>query len=149
MILELALVAAIQTQTTTCSTVAGITTCNSYAPPVMAPPPPLQFPQPNNNAFQNGVDLGRSMRAAQAVPLDPARCARGDWLFSGCSRGEHDAARAQRDRQQRAQAARDETMGLLQTGDCEGAVRASLGTGDLDFAGQVRAYCASPSPAPK
>jgi hypothetical protein len=31
---------------------------------------------------------------------------------------------------------------LLAKGDCEGAIHAALSSGDMEFVGQVRAYCA-------
>lgn len=72
-------------------------------------------------------------------------CAGGDWLIAGCSYGAHREAREAREAQQRAATARDRAMALLRQDDCRGAVNAALDTGDLRFATEVRAFCATPA----
>lgn len=70
-------------------------------------------------------------------------CAGGDWWLVGCSAGAHREAREARDAQQRSAGARERAMTLLQANDCAGAQREALGSGDLNFAREVRAYCAA------
>lgn len=114
MLLELAMVLAVQNSTTTCQpNAAGQVVCATK---------------------ENGAEA-------------TGRCARGDWFLAGCTRGEHDEAREARAAQQRAAEARQRTMTLLQGGDCAGAVREALATGDLQFATDVRTFCAA-APAP-
>lgn len=138
MILALALGLAMQAQTTTCNTAFGTTTCNTYRP---ASPPAPANGFDSYIAARNAAGANRGERPA----ADPEDCADGLWLLA-CTRGQHEAALAVRNRRIRADAAREETMSLLQAGDCTGAVRAALGTGDLEFATQVRTFCASATP---
>jgi hypothetical protein len=123
MILELAMAFVLQTQTTTCNTVFGTTTCTTQAP--LLPPPPPSRPR-------------------APVPADELRCAGGDWLLAGCTIGAHREAVRIRDARQAATTARERAMALLRQGDCQGAVLAALDTGDLNFATQVRTFCTTP-----
>jgi len=89
----------------------------------------------------NSMPDFRSARPAEA--RSPEACAGGDWWLIDCSRAERDQAVRFRDGRRRA-------MEMLQQGDCQGAVAAALGTNDLDFATQVRSFCAAGSaPTPK
>lgn len=140
MILEFAMALAIQTQTTTCSTSFGITTCNTQAP--FPAPPPIQS---DPNAFNRGLMSGANMFPLRSpAPREPGRCAGGDWFLIGCTRTMHNDAVAEREARLTSQAARTRAMGLLRDGDCRGALAAALDTGDLDFATQVRAFCSTP-----
>lgn len=71
------------------------------------------------------------------------RCAGGDWLLAGCTIGAHREAREAREAQQRAASAHQQTMDFLRAGDCSAAINAALGTGDLQFATEVRSFCAA------
>lgn len=145
MLIEFAMVLAIQTQTTTCQTNFGITTCNTFQP---LQPPPVQGPDPD--AFNRGLLNGMAMAPRRAaVPADAMRCAGGDWFLAGCTLGAHREAVRLRDANNNRQAAQDRAMGLLRAGDCAGATAAALDTGDLDFATQVRAFCAAGNAAPQ
>lgn len=144
MLIELTMAIAIQTQTTTCNTNFGTTTCNTYTPPVMTMPPPVQAdPDAFGRAMRNTINSMPDYRTARpAEPRSPEACAGGDWWLIDCSRAERDQAVRLRDGRQR-------TMELLQRGDCPGAINAALGTNDLDYAIQVRAYCSAGNPPAK
>lgn len=137
MIIELAMAAAIQVQTTTCNTNYGTTTCNTYAP--VQPPAVRQDPDAFGRAMRNTMNSMPDYRSDRpAEPRSPDSCAGGTWWLTDCTRADHDRAVRLRDGRQR-------TMELLQQGDCPGAVNAALGTNDLDYATQVRAYCSAGS----
>ena len=102
------------------------------------------------DAYNAARDAAAARAAAQrpSEPRSPTECAGGDWWLIGCSRGAHDDALRARAQQQRSAAARDRAMTLLRSNDCQGAVNAALDTGDLQFATDVRAFCAAaPQPA--
>lgn len=126
----LAVVALSQDSTTNCTAFGMQVTCRTTE-------------QPSGLDAYNAAReaAARSAPAPRVAGPDPA-CAGGDWLIAGCSYGAHREAREAREAQQRVSAARAETMRLLQAGDCQGAVRASLQTNDLSFAREVRDFCA-------
>lgn len=139
MLLELAMIAAMQDSTTTCRNLLGGT---------------VQCQTQQNNTPWDAYNAAREsqMRTQQPqpqAPRDTAQCARGDWFLIGCTISQHDEAEQLVVRQRRAVAARDRAMSLLRDGDCAGAVRSALDTGDLQFATEVRTFCAAAPAAPQ
>lgn len=130
MLVEMAFALALaQDSTTSCRTFGGQTVCET-----------------TRNAGWDAYNRAResAMRSnAPDQPLDPDRCAGGDWWLSGCTRGQHNAAREREQTQARVRESRERVMTLLRAGDCPAAVNAALETGDLQFATDVRAFCAA------
>ena len=135
MLLEIAMTLAMQDATTVCQQqYGGRTTCETT----------------RNTAGMDAYNAAResAMRSqpAYAQPADPSRCAGGDWFLAGCTLGAHREAVRAREAEAQSAAARQETMRLLRAGDCSSAILSALDTGDLEFAAQVRTYCATPAP---
>lgn len=128
MIIELAMVVAMQTQTT-CRTAFGTTTCDSR---------PTGFGA-YNEGLRAGSEMGRSMQPRQ--PRDPRACAGRDWWLVGCTRGEHDAGVRDRDAAAAGSALTQQVATMIGDGDCEGAIQTALRAGNMDLAREARDFC--------
>lgn len=76
-----------------------------------------------------------------------ARCADAPW-YAICLPDDRRAARTLKEKQDAFELVRRAVTSRLAEDDCEGAVKAALDGGYLDFAGQVRAFCAAPAVQP-
>lgn len=133
MLLELAMALIIQDSRTICREFGGQVTCDT-------------------TRQQTGMDAYNAAREASARQTRPATraddmaCAGGDWWMVDCSLGAHREAVRLRDARRQAEAGRAQAMDHLRAGDCQAAVNAALGTNDLEFATQVRSFCAATPP---
>ncbi|WP_029417238.1 hypothetical protein [Brevundimonas bacteroides] len=102
------------------------------APEVSTTPPP---PAPERRTIN--LDAGiLTEREARLV----ARCADAPW-YAICLPDDRRAARTLKEKQDAFEVVRRTVTSRLAEDDCDGAVKAALDGGYLDFAGQVRAFC--------
>lgn len=76
-----------------------------------------------------------------------ARCADAPW-YAICLPDDRRAARTLKEKQDAFEVVRRTVTSRLAEDDCDGAVKAALDGGYLDFAGQVRAFCQGGAAAP-